>query len=983
MRKWLKIFFLFFLISPTLKGQNYSFRKYDALDGLPQSQTTSIFQDSRGFIWITTRNGLSRFDGIDFINYYRKDSLPSNSVNSVVETSDSIVYVVSSQGISKYTGRNFRYYPQPEELDTFQFDLTRPATDNDGNIYLISRSFNGKTKIVKFGKGVYSDFSGRNLTLDTLDKSSVCFDKTSGEFLITDRYGTLWVWNNELLRKISDGAFRVVMNDRNRIIVYGDHNDYEYKNGRVRVRPLTNNRGEPEVLMNIPGMENHIDFFDGKYVNYIDPMFVANAAFIDYEGNLWLTSETNIHRLITTAFTSFSEDELDTKSIWTIAADKNGHIWFGSLFNDLVEYDGKSFRKRNEYKSFIKGNLSFYRGSRLMKDGELWLSTDRGVLIWDGNKLSRLAGLPDKIQICYIYEDPDKNVKMLGTNKGLYILNKGKTEVLPDFNDKNLGVIEGVIKDDSGFYWLSGHHGLLKYDRGKITQIKDNTLPGGFTYTLEKDNHGGIWITSEEGLFYKAKNSRTFVHGLPEAINKPANSILLMDNSHLLVGRVSDICIINLDRFYRNEKGYFRIYDNTDGFNGSDCLDNGLIKDDEGNFWILTSYKVVVLDPRKLRENLTMPELHITGFYYQTDSLTWAPVDKAGYFYKLPGFIRLNRLQNKIQISFTGISTTNPEKVTYRYFLSGYDNKWSLPSTKQFAIYEKLPPGTYSFRLLAANADGIENDEPLVMNFEVVPEFWQTRVFLVSITLLILLLTVSVTLLIMRQSQKRRIEKEKLHNELSRLQMSSVLSQFDPHFTFNVISSVGSLIIKGEKETAYTYITKLSGLLRTVMNDSPVLIKSLADEVSFVRKYCELQKLRFKDRFSFNISVDNDVNMHREIPKMTIQTFVENSIKHGFENRKEGGRIDIIIRKTEGAVEIIIKDNGVGRTAASQKRTGSTGQGLKIINGLFDVTNSGKANMATIKIRDLVQNGLASGTEVVIRIPDDYNFSFVNNTENY
>ena len=122
--------------------------------------------------------------------------------------------------------------------------------------------------------------------------------------------------------------------------------------------------------------------------------------------------------------------------------------------------------------------------------------------------------------------------------------------------------------------------------------------------------------------------------------------------------------------------------------------------------------------------------------------------------------------------------------------------------------------------------------------------------------------------------------------------------------------------------------------------------------------------------------------MHREIPKMTIQTFVENSIKHGFENKTEDGHIDIVITKTDEATEVLIKDNGVGRTAASIKNTYGTGHGLKIINGVFDIMNSGKTNPATISIRDLFQDGQPAGTEVIIRIPDDFNFSLVKNDNN-
>ena len=144
---------------------------------------------------------------------------------------------------------------------------------------------------------------------------------------------------------------------------------------------------------------------------------------------------------------------------------------------------------------------------------------------------------------------------------------------------------------------------------------------------------------------------------------------------------------------------------------------------------------------------------------------------------------------------------------------------------------------------------------------------------------------------------RRKEEEARLRHELSQLQMNSVLRQFDPHFTFNVISAIGSLIMKGEKENAYDYITILGGLLRTVLGEGSVIIKPLSDEIDFVKRYCELQKLRFKDRISFSLMIDKNVDLQRTIPKMTIQLFVENAIKHGFEDRDEGGKVDVLITK--------------------------------------------------------------------------------------
>lgn len=217
-----------------------------------------------------------------------------------------------------------------------------------------------------------------------------------------------------------------------------------------------------------------------------------------------------------------------------------------------------------------------------------------------------------------------------------------------------------------------------------------------------------------------------------------------------------------------------------------------------------------------------------------------------------------------------------------------------------------------------------------------------------------------------------------MKNELTKLQMSSVLRQFDPHFTFNVISAIGSLIMKGEKENAYDYITILGGLLRTVLSEGSVIIKPLSDEIDFVRRYCELQKLRFLDRLSFSLTIDKDVDLLRTIPKMTIQLFVENAIKHGFENRSEGGKVEVDIKKADHSIVIMIADNGVGRAAASAKFTEGTGNGLKMINGLFEVMNSYNKSKSTIEINDLHENKAASGTSVIIAIPDDFRFEFGN-----
>jgi ligand-binding sensor domain-containing protein len=977
--RWLWIFLAYFCLVPgtnKLAAQSYPFREYSVLDGLPQSQVTYLMRDSKGFIWIGTRNGLSRFDGIEFVNYFRKDGLPSNLVLNIFEDLNGNIWALSKEGISRYNGLGFDRFFLPPELEGWSFSIVSKV--NSDNSFFLLGICPGDTlrRLVIFKNGIYSDYARSFPALDTINVREFWLDRSQNELIMINNHEQIMLWFNNKLTVLSKKTPGNAHYFKNALTVNSNDTLLIYKNRKFELYNFKTTPGISDVNLKSTLLNSEFEFYDGRNNYKIELPFNYTSYVFDDENVLWFSSEGNLYRLLSTAFREFSQEDIGSRNFWTLAEDRNGHIWFGSLYNTLIEYDGKVFRERNEFKSLFRKNVSFYKGSRRMSNGDNWFSTNLGIIIWDGSSFSRLKGIPDDTQICYIYEDPDNKTVMIGSEKGLFIIKDGKVKLIPDFNDKNLGVIEGITKDDSGFYWLSGHMGVLRFDGMNPVPVKESILPLEYTYTIIKDPVGGIWVTSDEGLYFKGKASENFIAGLPESINRSANSIILVDRNHILVGRVSDICLIDLDKFYKNEKNYFRIYDSSDGFMGSDCLDNGIIKDLHGRFWILTSNNVVIFDPEQLKQNPTPPKVHIIRFDYETDSIGWQPVDKLNYFRRIPDNTKLKRFQNNIQIAFTGISTTNPEKVRMQYRLEGYEEKWSLPSNKRFINYEKLSPGSYRFQVKAFNADGVETPEPLTMEFRVLPSFWQTTIFAVMTFILCISLIVITTLLIMRRRQRKHEEKILLRSELSRLQMGSVLKQFDPHFTFNVISSVGSLVMKGDKETAYECITKLSALLRTVLSDGSVIIKPLVDEIDFVRRYCELQKLRFKDRFNFSIVIDTKADLQRDIPKMTIQNFVENAIKHGIENRKEGGRVEIAVCSRDNILEIKITDNGIGRAAASRQMTSGTGYGLKIIEGLFEVMNEYNNEISTIEIEDLEENGKVSGTEVKIIIPDDFKFEF-------
>lgn len=261
------------------------------------------------------------------------------------------------------------------------------------------------------------------------------------------------------------------------------------------------------------------------------------------------------------------------------------------------------------------------------------------------------------------------------------------------------------------------------------------------------------------------------------------------------------------------------------------------------------------------------------------------------------------------------------------------------------------------------------------MSVTVVPAFFQSVPAILLFSMLGLLLIVFLSWQIRKTVLERRVEVARQQAETYRLQLNSVIKQFDPHFTFNAVTSVGSLIMKGEKEKAYNYFIKLSNLLRSIITDSGVLFRPLQQELEFVTRYCELQKLRFGRRIEYNIDVSPDVSLETPVPKMIIQSFAENAIKHGLENKQGHGIMEITLRNLNEGVVVTIRDNGIGRAASAEMGTQGAGTGLKNIAGIVEAINRANKEKITFALTDLFVDGKASGTEVRVFLPHDYSIN--------
>jgi hypothetical protein len=219
------------------------------------------------------------------------------------------------------------------------------------------------------------------------------------------------------------------------------------------------------------------------------------------------------------------------------------------------------------------------------------------------------------------------------------------------------------------------------------------------------------------------------------------------------------------------------------------------------------------------------------------------------------------------------------------------------------------------------------------------------------------------------QMIRARYQFETQH-KIAELQLRSIKGQTDPHFTLNLLNSLGTLFDRQDKEKAGYIFGKYATLLRTTILSSDDIESTLATEIEYVKSYLDLEKFRYNDKFDYRITTGQNVNMHIPIPKMLIHTFAENAVKHGIRHLIGGGLIEIEVKQEDTHYRICIKDNGIGRGKATEDEGSGTGRGLKILDDIVSLYYDLKKVRITYEISDLCgENQQAAGTFVTIKVP--------------
>jgi hypothetical protein len=328
---------------------------------------------------------------------------------------------------------------------------------------------------------------------------------------------------------------------------------------------------------------------------------------------------------------------------------------------------------------------------------------------------------------------------------------------------------------------------------------------------------------------------------------------------------------------------------------------------------------------------------------------------------------RFKNAERKIQFTLSSPTLRNRDNIRYYYKLQGYDKEWILHDyDDNEVLYNALAAGDYVFLVKAEN-QGVFS-ETLSYSFVIATPFYLRWWFIAANIALFLLL---VWLVYRRQLAIQRKKAEQL-NELNASRLTAIQSQMNPHFIFNSLNSIQDLVLKGDVENSYSYITKFSNLVRRTLSYSEKDFIDFDEEIKLIELYLSLEKLRFKKELDYTLETNEIDDI--QVPPMLVQPFIENALVHGLLHKEGAKKLSISFEmENEDSLICTIIDNGIGRERARaiKQRQGSTHESfaVKAIERRFEILKNHFNGNLGFEYEDLYENGEALGTKVKLRIP--------------
>jgi diguanylate cyclase (GGDEF)-like protein len=753
----------------------YTRQVWQAREGLPQNSIHALIQTRDGYLWLGTQEGLVRFDGVQFTVFDRANSrwLRNNYVQTLMEDRSGGLWIgTNGGGVARWSGGASAAIAGSTRNGLPADQVNCLFEDRAGNVWV---GTNGG--LTRFDGG---RFSAEGI-LEELRHKNV-------QALAEDRDGALWAgtshgeifrlfegrWGVQSVPGLARSPIRAIFRDREGAMWIGTEGGglAKWTAGSVALQQLPGGFQGSKILSILQDRDGSLwigtdgaglsRFAEGQWSSYTTAQGLSNGFVAslceDREGSLWVgTHGGGLDRLADGSFTRYARPEgLTYDDVATMLEARDGSLWIGTWGGgvDRVK-DGKvaAFTSRQ--------GLSYDEVSTLAedRDGTVWAGTWGGGLNkFEGGRFHPVAfrpgGTGDKVTCLAVGGSGALWVGTLGS--GVARWSEGKWTLLTSRQGLPNDNVRSIVETPQGDLWVGTDGGLALYSRGTFRRygVSDG-LPNDAIYSLLLDRDGTLWTSTLGGGLTRRQNGRftafTRAQGLFDSV---IFQILEDDSGNLWMSSnrgVYRAAKKDLDAVARRGLASvpWRVFGTMDGMESSECNGGNQpagIRTRDGRLWFATLKGAVIVDPDRLVTNPVPPPVRVEEAIVDKQKL-----DPAQETELLPG-------AGALEFHYTALSFLAPQRVRFRYRLEGFDHEWIEAGTRRAAYYTNTPPGTYRFRVIACNNDGVWNEKGAAVSFRLAPHVYQTRWFYVIVAAAVLASAIGVYRLRIRGLTRRKSE---------------------------------------------------------------------------------------------------------------------------------------------------------------------------------------------------------------------------------
>lgn len=983
------IFAVILSVNCFAQTSRYRQETFGTRNGMLSSKIYALAQSSDKKIWIGTELGISVYDGYSFTNYqYTSANESIGRILCITQDSSNGIWMGGDKGL---------FYLKDNQIEKLKLQSNSSLaveallTDASGNVWAgdlnalykitvpqINLLIKNKAAIIDLA--AFASFTKRVFCIDEDIDHNIYIGSYDGIFKIAanaNSYQSAWVNPNPYLpvRSIAvaspDSIFWNCLDNHPQQMIKGKITTSFSSDFIGRTVFVNQNNVFALTTSGVGIIKNGavqpVVMFGNSTNNAVN-------ALIDTEENIWVGTWEGLLKYRKNAFKQFTLLHNTHKEAFSFLEKSNGDVLFGSN-------RGIVFKKSKDDIIVDNAIPSLFASAEVLcmfedNSGALWAGSGyQGISRYKNRRLTnwKNTGLLKDNNCEALY--PAEDGKLFAcTENGVTVIDPHAEEPFSAhyaFKKKYARTPElfGCFQTDNSGYWFYGSQGLYTKKNGELDDdsIKDMPVNNLYINKIIKDKKGNVWVATQGKGLLKClyQNDKLILqkqydshNGLPSDI---ALSVLEDKNGNVWLGDYMSLSVL----LQPGSNEQLISFNENDGLLATYYQTLKLEQQRNGTIWGLTSMGIFSFHPDSIILNNVPPVLLINKIVVNVMDKNFNHKIKTTLAYK----------HNSLQFHYTAISLTAPSKIRYAYRLKELDSNWTYTNSR-IVDFNFMPPGDYTFELIACNNNNIWTSKPLQYSFTISKPFWQTWWF----RILIALSVAAILFAVFKERMRSFKAKATIRQQLAELEAKAIRAQMNPHFIFNSLNAIQETIVTEKVDKAYDYLSRFSKLLRMVLDNSEKNFISLKSELEIILLYLSLEALRFSQSFTY--SIDSDEELDKDdiyIPSLLLQPFVENAIWHGLSNKEGEKKLHLHFKEKDGNLVCVIQDNGIGRERAAAIKSNKLGagrfesKGTKLALERVEILNRERPGSATIETIDLYdENGIAAGTRVVITLATDF-----------